>query len=199
MQIGILGVQGAVAEHEASVKNAFLELGIDGTVCSIRDSSLLEDIDGLIIPGGESSTISRLLDALEMRDTIISLVKKGMPIMGTCAGSILLAKEGDSSVERSDTVLLGLMDMSVCRNAFGGQRESFEHTLDIDDIAEQFPGVFIRAPAIINCNKDCKAIAHLYEHIVAAKEDNMIALTFHPELTVDTRVHQYFLKMVSRA
>ncbi len=194
MKIGILGVQGAVAEHCISVKLAFSELGIDGIVISVRSIRDLKDLDGLIIPGGESSTISRLLDALDLREKIVALAKDGFPIMGTCAGSILLADEGDFSVERSDTKLLGLMEMTVRRNAFGGQRESFEYTIDIDGIADNFPGVLIRAPAIENCRGDCKAIAYIDEYIVAAQQHDLIALTFHPELTKDTRIHQYFLE-----
>lgn len=196
MKVGILAVQGAVSEHTQSVKNAMEELNINGYVIPVRDSAILETINGLIIPGGESSTISRLIDSLNMRGKILRLAKQGTPIMGTCAGTILLAKEGDMAVERSRTKLLGLMDMNVSRNAFGRQRESFELSLNIHGIADDFPGVFIRAPAIVEVRGDCKEIAQVEGHIVAAKESNILALTFHPELTTDTRMHQHFLKSI---
>ncbi len=193
MNIGILSVQGAVSEHEISMKRAFLRRGIEGKVIKVKRADSLREVDGLIIPGGESSTISRLLDRFELRENLLERADEGMNIMGTCAGAILLAKEGDHSVGRTDTELLGLMDMSVVRNSFGRQRESFERHLEVSGIARDFPGVFIRAPSITRVWGDCRALSSVEGIVVAAQEGNYLALSFHPELTGDTRIHEYFL------
>ena len=196
MKIGVLAVQGAVSEHVNILKKAVDEMGLQGSVSPVRFPDEIEQLDGLVIPGGESSTISRLLDAMNIRDLIIEKAEGGMQLMGTCAGSILLAKEGDEAVDRSDTELLGLMDMSVKRNAFGRQKFSFEHRLDIERIADDFHAVFIRAPAIDECWKRCEPLSHVKDTIVAAEQDNLLALSFHPELTDDIRVHKYFLEKI---
>ncbi len=197
MNIGILAVQGAVFEHEVSVKQALSNMHFEGIVNKVKSSDDIYELDGLIIPGGESSTISRLIDRFELRDAIMKQAGRGMNIMGTCAGSILLAKKGDLSVDRTDTELLGLMDMKVIRNSFGRQRESFESIIDIDGIADDFPGVFIRAPSITDVWGGCNILSVLDGKIVAAEQENNLAFSFHPELTPDTRVHQYFLKKIA--
>ncbi len=195
MRIGVLGVQGAVSEHVSSFEKSLEKLGMDGQVVKIDEEEQIEGLDGLTIPGGESSTISRLIES-GLRETISQEVKDGMHIMGTCAGSILLAKEGDEAVDRSDTRLLELMDMKVSRNAFGRQRYSFECELDINNIGDDFPAVFIRAPAIDECWEGCEPLATIEDVIVGAEQDNFLALSFHPELTHDLRVHIYFLKKI---
>ncbi len=153
-------------------------------------------MEALIIPGGESTTISKLLIEFGLMDTIVELALGGVPIMGTCAGCVLLAKKGYEEVERTGTRLLGLMDMEVVRNAFGRQKESFEASLDIKGLDEAYPGVFIRAPLIKNMWGDCKAMASLGDNIVMAAQDNLLAVAFHPELTRDTRVHEMFFDML---
>lgn len=198
MKIGVLSVQGAVKEHMDALERALDEMDTDAGVMKVKSKEQLLDLDGLIIPGGESSTISRLIDKFDLRKKIIERSEEGMQIMGTCAGSILLAKEGDQAVDRSDTELLELMDMSVERNAFGRQKRSFESRLDINGIADDFPAVFIRAPAIVGCGAGCSTLAEIEDVIVAAEQDNHLALVFHPELTGDTRVHEYFLEKVKR-
>lgn len=196
MNIGVLAVQGAVSEHVKILERAIDEHGFEGTVSEVKLPDEIQPLDGLVIPGGESSTISRLLDAMRIRELIIDKARDGMHIMGTCAGSILLAKEGDKAVDRSDTELLGLMDMSVKRNAFGRQKFSFEYNIDIDGIADSFHAVFIRAPAIDRCWVDCKPLARVKDTVVAAEQDNFLAFSFHPELTDDDRIHRYFIEKI---
>ncbi len=194
MKIGVLGVQGAVSEHVEMLKRVISELDLDGHVHLIRDAVGLEDMDAFVIPGGESSTISRLLDAFEMRETLLSKIHDGMPVMGTCAGAVLLSSDGDHSVFRSDTRLLDVVDVSVCRNAFGRQRESFECMVDISGIADSFHAVFIRAPSMaLLPGSKAKVLAKVDDEVVAVEQGNLLALSFHPELTGDTRVHRYFV------
>lgn len=195
MKIGILAVQGAVKEHG----HILSKISSDIDVIEVKTPEVLKRLDGLIIPGGESSTISRLIDSFCLRKTILERAKEGMNIMGTCAGSILMAKEGDMSVDRTDTVLLGLMDMTVTRNHFGRQKESFESHLYIEKIADDYPGVFIRAPVIKEVKRNCRVLSTLDGYIVGAEQDDLMALAFHPELTDDTRVHEYFIDKINRS
>lgn len=198
MNIGIIALQGAVSEHIDAVKKAFRKLDIEGKATPIRTRKELEAVDGLIIPGGESTTISRLLEKAGMPQIIRHRAEGGMPIMGTCAGCILLAKQGDEEVEKSESKLLGLMDMKVERNAFGRQRESFETTLNIKGFEETFKAVFIRAPAIDRVWGGCEALAYVEEKIVLARQDNLLAVAFHPELTNDVRIHRLLLEMIMK-
>jgi 5'-phosphate synthase pdxT subunit len=195
MKIGVLAVQGAVSEHVEMTNRALRDLGRSGSAAVVRRVDQIEGIDSLIIPGGESTTISRLIDKQGLRDSIVKRGQDGMPIMGTCAGCILMAKAGDEDVERTDTELLSLMDMKVARNAFGGQRESFEAEIDTVLFEEPFPGVFIRAPAIAEVWEDCRSLARLGEHVVMAGQANFLAVAFHPELSGDPRVHRFFLDL----
>ncbi|HET6404103.1 MAG TPA: pyridoxal 5'-phosphate synthase glutaminase subunit PdxT [Candidatus Thermoplasmatota archaeon] len=197
MRIGVLGLQGAFSEHVDAVRGAFQTLGIDGTVSTVRRREELEALDGLVMPGGESTTISKLLRAFDLHDVLVRrATEEDFPILGTCAGMILLSKEGDGQVEKTETRLLGLMDMAVNRNAFGRQRESFEAALDIKGFDAPVPGVFIRAPAITRTWGRCEPLGALGEHIIAARQGNRYAIAFHPELTGDTRVHEAFLRIV---
>jgi len=126
---------------------------------------------------------------------IVERAKDGMPVMGTCAGCVLLAKKGDEEVQRTGTKLLGLMDMTVRRNAFGRQRESFEAMLDVEGLGA-FQAVFIRAPVIVKMQNNCKPLAFFDEKIVMARQGNLLALAFHPELSNDTRIHKMLLEIV---
>ena len=189
MRIGVLAVQGAFAEHIAVLRKLKAE------ALPVRLPLELISLDGLIIPGGESTTISRLMRDYDLSDKIKKLAESGLPILGTCAGLILLAKElSDSKVE-----LLGLMDIVVRRNAFGRQRESFETELSIPILGEEpFPGVFIRAPVIEHYDGSVEVLARLSDGKgVAARQGRLLALAFHPELTDDLRFHRYFLDIVS--
>lgn len=207
MRIGVLGLQGAFTEHVEAVEASFARLGVEGRVSTVRRRDELAGLDGLIMPGGESTTISKLLRKFDLHDLLVErAMGEDFPILGTCAGLILLSKEGDGQVERTDTRLLGLMDMTTNRNAFGRQRESFEASLDIKGLDGPVPGVFIRAPAIVRTWGDCEPLGTLPlaepipgvgDHpVIAARQGNRLALAFHPELTGDTRVHEKFVGMV---
>jgi len=188
MKIGVLASQGAFREHIEKLR----QLGVEAT--PVRMPEELKGLDGLIIPGGESTSIGRLMRDYKLTQAIRNMVKKGMPVFGTCAGMILLAKEStDASFES-----LGLMDITVRRNAFGRQRESFETELNVPVLGKKpFPGVFIRAPLIEQVDGNVEVLARLADGtIVAAREDKMLALAFHPELTDDLRFHQYFLRLL---
>jgi 5'-phosphate synthase pdxT subunit len=190
MKIGVLASQGAFIEHISIIRQ------LEKEAVPVRLPGELRGVDGLIIPGGESTTISRLMAADKLVTEIASMAKEGMPVLGTCAGMILMAKDisGNNSVGS-----LGLMDIQVKRNAFGRQRESFEVELSIPVLGESpFPGVFIRAPLIEHYNSDVKALARLADGtVVAARQANLLVAAFHPELTDDLRFHRYFLDMVS--
>lgn len=197
MRIGVLGLQGAFTEHVDAVRSAYAKLGIEGRVSTIRRRDELAELDGLIMPGGESTTISKLLRTFDLHELLVTrATEEDLPILGTCAGMILLSKEGDGQVEKTDTRLLGLMDMAVNRNAFGRQRESFEAALDIKGFDAPVPGVFIRAPAITRTWGRCEALGSLSEFTIAARQGNRYAIAFHPELTGDTRVHEKFVSIV---
>ncbi len=187
-KIGVLASQGAFAEHIASLDK------LDVEAVQVRLPGELKGIDGLIIPGGESTTISLLMSSYDLLSKISNLAKEGMPLFGTCAGMIMMAK----NIKGNSTHTLGLMDITVKRNAFGRQVDSFETELDIPVLGKKsFPAVFIRAPLIASCEKPVEVLAKLKDGtIVAARQGKMLATAFHPELTDDLRVHKYFLDIV---
>ncbi len=195
VKVGVTAVQGDVSEHLGAVDEALGDLGLSGHAVAVRRPATLEEVDALIVPGGESTTISKLLHEFDLADGILRRASEGMPLMGTCAGCILLAKEGDAQVRATGTRLLGLMDMAVDRNAYGGQQESFEAVLELEEIGT-VEGVFIRAPAIRRVWGACRPLGRLDEAIVMARQDHLVALTFHPELSPSTGVHRYFLGLV---
>jgi 5'-phosphate synthase pdxT subunit len=194
LKVGVIGLQGDVEEHVSSLERAFEHAGLDGTAVWVRRPSDLEGIRGLCIPGGESTTISKLLTQFKLRQRVVSMAVDGLPVLGTCAGCVLLARQGDGLVERTRTELLGLMDMSVDRNAFGPQRESFETMVSIEGLGD-YPGVFIRAPLIRKVWGDCRVIGKLDDMNVLARQGNMLAASFHPELTGDPRFYELFFGM----
>jgi 5'-phosphate synthase pdxT subunit len=194
VKVGIIALQGAVSEHIEITNRALAELGLSGCAIEVRRPEALRELTALIIPGGESTTISRMMLQTGLFDTIIKLGADGVPILGTCAGAILLAQKGDEEVEKSGTHLLSLMTMSVRRNAFGRQRESFEAEITIEGLEQPFRAAFIRAPAITGVWDRCKVVAKLETTIVMARQENMFAVTFHPELTGDLRIHKMFLQ-----
>ena len=188
MNIGVLAVQGDFAEHV----NVLRRLGI--RAAEVRLPRDLEGVDGLIMPGGESTTVSHLMDLYDLREPIKGLAGAGMPIWGTCAGMIMMARELVDEVPEP----LGLMDILVVRNAFGRQVDSFEADLEISTLGhEPFRAVFIRAPAISSVGEDVDVLVRLPDgRPVAVQQKNMLATAFHPELTDDPRLHQYFLTLV---
>jgi len=192
ISIGVVGIQGAVSEHIEMMENAFSIEGIDGRVFAFKNKTMMDDMQGIILPGGESTTISRFLKRHGLAEEIRKRVKEGsLSIMGTCAGCVLLAK---SIVDdTADVDPLYVMDIEVQRNAFGRQRESFEQDVFIADWQKPFPAVFIRAPLITKAGKGCRILSKIDSDIIMVEQDNMISLSFHPELTDDPRIHHYFL------
>ena len=194
MKIAVIAAQGDVEEHVVAANKALKKLGIEGKAFATIDKEEVAKSDAIILPGGESTTISKLIHKSSVAEEIKKAAREGKPVMGTCAGSILLAKHGDEEVRKTKTKLLELMDIWVKRNAFGRQRESFQIKLDIKGIGD-FEAVFIRAPAILKVSSNVDILAKLDDYIVACQQDNILALSFHPELTDDTRFHEYFIKM----
>ncbi|CAN5321017.1 pyridoxal 5'-phosphate synthase glutaminase subunit PdxT [soil metagenome] len=189
-KIGVLGLQGSFAEHIAAIEKCGAQ------AVDIRHSWQLADLDGLIIPGGESTAIAKLTgdNPDPIFDTIKKRVEAGLPVYGTCMGSIFLAQE----IEGSEQGRLACMDIKVRRNAFGPQRNSFETSINIDALgAKPFPAVFIRAPIVVSVGADVEVLASVDEGIVMARQKHLLVTAFHPEITNDLRVHQYFLSMVT--
>jgi len=190
MRIGVLASQGAFIEHIAALRQLKVE------ALPVRLARELNGLDGLIIPGGESTAISKLMASSKLTDEIKKLAQKGLPIFGTCAGMIMLSTKNSDQ----DVAPLGVMDIVVKRNAFGRQIDSFETELAIPVLGEKpFPAVFIRAPLIERANSNVEILARLADGtIVAARQGKLLVSAFHPELTDDLRFHQYFLDIVRR-
>lgn len=187
--IGILGMQGAIAEHQEIL------MQIPHTKTRIvKTAKDLDCIDGLILPGGESTAIGKLLDYFSLKEILQQKIISGLPVFGTCAGLILLAK----NIENQINTHLATMDITVKRNGYGSQLDSFSTNLLIPTIDKNMPIplVFIRAPYITKTSKDVQILATLDNKIIAARQKNMLVSSFHPELTCDLRFHQYFLSMI---
>lgn len=193
MKVGVIAFQGAVSEHIQMIDSL---LG-RGSGVAVRSEEELEGVSAVIVPGGESTTIGKLMRNSGVFRELKELGGSGFPIWGTCAGMIMLAREGDSQVERTGE-LLGLMDMKVRRNAFGRQRESFEEELEVSGIG-RYHCVFIRAPGVERVYGRCRALAHFGKYIVAAEQGNLLATAFHPELSGDARFHKYFISKVDKS
>lgn len=190
MKIGVLAVQGAFREHLAVLTG----LGIEAV--EVRKKEELDGIEGLVLPGGESTTIGKLLVDYELLDLIKVMALEGMPIFGTCAGAIILAKK----ILGNNQQHLGLMDIQIKRNAYGRQIDSFEADLEIPVLGrEAFPGVFIRAPLISQVGPGVDILATYRESIVLARQGSLLAAAFHPEMTSDARLHRYFLDDLVKA
>lgn len=187
MRVGVLGLQGDFQEHLA----VFRALGVEGV--EVRRPEQLAEVDALVIPGGESTTIGKLAEHYGFIPALRDRAKKGMPMWGTCAGAIFMAKD----VPGHPHPILGLMDMSVERNAFGRQVDSFEADLTVRGMGgEPFHAVFIRAPRIGKLGRDVEVLASLDDgSVVAAREGLLLATSFHPELTSDHRFHELFLRL----
>jgi 5'-phosphate synthase pdxT subunit len=197
IRIGVLALQGDFAEHIAALERADANVVAYG-VRYAHEFTGDDAVDALVIPGGESTAIARLVD--DGNDPIFEAIRQralnGMPIYGTCMGSIFLAKE----IEGSSQGRLALMDITVKRNAFGPQRKSFESELALSDIeGEPFPTIYIRAPIIVGCGPSVTVMARIDEGIVMARQDNLLVTAFHPEIVEDNRVHQYFIAMVKES
>lgn len=189
VKIGVLGLQGAVREHVKSVEAS----GAEAVV--VKRIEQLEEIDGLILPGGESTTMRRLIDKYAFMEPLRTFAKSGKPMFGTCAGMILLAK----TLIGYEEAHIGAMDITVERNAFGRQKDSFEAALSIEGVGEDFVGVFIRAPYVVKVADNVEVLSKHGDRMVAVRQDQFLAASFHPELTDDHRVTAYFVEMVKEA
>ncbi|MBQ8923214.1 MAG: pyridoxal 5'-phosphate synthase glutaminase subunit PdxT [Lachnospiraceae bacterium] len=186
MKIGILAVQGAFIEHE----NLLCSLGAE-CVELRKKSDISDDLDGLILPGGESTVQGKLLNELDMFDILKDRIKSGLPVMATCAGLILLSE----TLSNDDSRYFQTLPVTTRRNAYGRQLGSFKKSANIKGIGD-FEMVFIRAPYIESVSDDVEVLASVDNHITAVRYKNQLGLTFHPELSDDTRLHQYFLSMI---
>lgn len=197
IHVGVLAVQGAVSEHAEALQRAADATGRRVDVRPVREPADLDRVHGIVLPGGESTTISRLLRSSGIQPRLLDRAGDDLAVFGTCAGMILLASDASHDVDDKDIQLLRLMDATVDRNAFGRQRESFEAPVDVDGIG-RMPAVFIRAPAYDALRRG-DVLATIDGRIVAAQDGLVLGTAFHPELTPDTRLHERFLDLVEEA
>lgn len=199
--IGVLGMQGDVAENVAATKAALAKSGLRGSVKQVKTPEEISKLDGLIIPGGESTMIGQMSLVNGAIKTIKEKIQAGMPVFGICAGLILLSKSAkDRVVGKTEQPLLELLDVRVERNSFGRQRDSFEAEIDAPSIGiQKSKGVFIRAPSIESPGKDVQILSKFNEKIVAVRQGNILATSFHPELTADVSWHKFFVNMIHSA
>jgi 5'-phosphate synthase pdxT subunit len=199
LTVGVLSIQGDVQENMLSAKSAIDELGLDGNVVDVRTPEEISQLDGLIIPGGESTTIGQLSLVNGSLKILKEKIQSGMPVLGICAGMIMLSNTAnDKIIGKTDQPLLDILDIKLERNSFGRQKQSFESDISLDSInIPKFNGVFIRAPSISKVGSDVEVLSKFNERIVAVKKGNIIATAFHPELTEDTALHKYFINLVN--
>ena len=199
LTVGVLSIQGDVQENIISTKAALDELGFDGTVTDVKTPDEISQLDGLIIPGGESTTIGQLSLVNGSLKILKEKIDGGMPVLGICAGMIMLSKTAnDKVVGKTDQPLLDVLDIKLERNSFGRQRESFETDISLDSInIPKFNGVFIRAPSVSEVGSDVEVLSKFNDKIVAVKKGNVIGTSFHPELTEDNSLHKYFVNLVN--
>ncbi|MBI5860277.1 MAG: pyridoxal 5'-phosphate synthase glutaminase subunit PdxT [Nitrosarchaeum sp.] len=201
LTVGVLAIQGDVHENIISTETALKELGVEGTVVGVKTAEDVSKLDGLIIPGGESTTIGQLSLVNSSLKTIKEKIEHGMPVLGICAGMILLSKtSNDRIIGKTDQPLLDLLDIKLERNSFGRQKESFEADVPMNSInIPKFNGVFIRAPSVSDVGSGVEILAKFNEKIVAVKKGNMMCVAFHPELTEDVSLHKYFVNLIKKS
>ncbi len=199
--VGVLGLQGDVAENVSSIRQALDDAGRAGNVIPVKTSQDVARIDGLVIPGGESTTIGRMSMLGGMLESVRDRILSGVPVFGICAGMVLLSKNTrDLVVGETNQALLGILDVDVERNSFGRQRQSFERQVDMTTAGiPSFTGVFIRAPSVVRAGPTVAILAGLDGRTVAVRQENMLATAFHPELTADVALHRYFVDMIPAA
>ena len=185
-RIGVLALQGDVREHVNILES------LDADALEVKKPGELLEIDALILPGGESTTIAKMAVRFGLIEPIRSVIDDGLPVYGTCAGMILLA----STISDSDQPVIGALDVVVRRNAYGRQNESFEAPLDVDGLDSPFPGVFIRAPWVEKVGADVEVLAAIDDHPVMVRQGRTLATSFHPELTDDGRIHEMLLELI---
>ncbi|PEA52867.1 pyridoxal 5'-phosphate synthase glutaminase subunit PdxT [Bacillus pseudomycoides] len=187
--IGVLGLQGAVREHVRAIE------AVGAQAVIVKHTEQLDEVDGLILPGGESTTMRRLIDKYSFMEPLREFAEAGKPMFGTCAGMILLAK----NLVGYEEPHIGVMDITVERNAFGRQKDSFEAALSMEGVGEDFVGVFIRAPYVVDVEDHIEVLCTYEDRMVAVRQNHLLAASFHPELTDDHRVTAYFVEMVKEA
>ena len=198
LTVGVLSVQGDVRENILSLRSAIGELGIDAKAVEVKTPDEISSLDGLIIPGGESTTIGHLSLANGSLKVLKEKISCGMPVLGICAGMIMLSKTAsDKVVGKTDQPLLEVLDIKLERNSFGRQKQSFEADVSLNSVSiPKFNGVFIRAPSVSEVGSDVEILAKFNEKIVAVKKGNVIGTSFHPELTRDVSLHKYFVSLI---
>jgi len=201
LTVGVLAIQGDVQENLISTEKALEKLGIEGKAVDVKTADDVSKLDGLIIPGGESTTIGQLSLVNSSLRIIKERIEGGMPVLGICAGMILLAKTADDRVVgKTGQPLLDLLEIKLERNSFGRQKASFEAEISMDSInIPKFHGVFIRAPSVSEVSSDVEILSKFNEKIVAIKKGNIIGTAFHPELTTDISLHKYFVNLVKES
>ena len=201
LEIGILALQGDVTENFMSTMSALDDLGIDGSVSQVKTPDQISALDGLIIPGGESTMMGQLSMVNGAMNTLKEKIASGMPVLGICAGMILLSKNSkDRVLGATKQPLLDALDVEIERNSFGRQKDSFEAEISLDAMEiPSFQGVFIRAPAVLRTGTGVETLGKFNEKIIAVKQGNILATSFHPELTRDVSLHKQFVKMVSES
>ncbi len=199
LNVGILSIQGDVEENFLALGTALEQLKIDGKVTRVKTLDDIKQLDALVIPGGESTTIGKLSLANDSLQVLKQKIESGMPVLGICAGMILLSNTvNDRIVGKTDQPLLNILDVTLERNSFGRQRESFEADISMDSIGiPKFNGVFIRAPSISSVGSNVTILSKLGDRVVAVKQGNIIGTSFHPELTEDVSLHKYFLNLLN--
>ena len=197
--IGVLGLQGDIEENTKATVDTINEMKINGKVFPVRYPEEILKVDGLIIPGGESTVMGSLIAVNKgLLDAITRMLQEGLPVMGTCAGMILLAKKAyDKVIGNKNQLLLGALDIEVERNSFGRQYKSFESELDISGIGHNYKGVFLRAPAVISIGPQVQILSKFDGKIIAVKQNNIIGTSFHPELSDDYRLHRFFIDLIT--
>ena len=198
LDVGILSLQGDVPENFLSTMVAMNELGIDGSVSQVKTPDQISTLDGLIIPGGESTMMGQLSMVNGAMNALKEKIESGMPVLGICAGMILLSKNSkDRVVGSTKQPLLDVLDVEIERNSFGRQRDSFETEISLEPIGiPSFHGVFIRAPAVLRTGSGVEILSKLNEKVIAVRQGNILATSFHMELTKDPSIHKHFVQMV---
>lgn len=199
LRIGILGLQGDFEAHLKALQQAATTLHLDVEGVIVKLPHHLRDVDGIILPGGESTTIGKLMELYGLKEPLQAIIRQGVPVWGTCAGLILLARETDNAL--AGQPLLASMNIRVCRNAFGSQRESFETNLSVPELGETpFHAFFIRGPSVTTVGPEVQVLATLDDGtIVAVRQGSLLGTAFHPEVAGDSRFHDYFLRLVQSA
>ena len=196
-KIGILALQGALEEHETALKNAAEKLGKDIEIIYVNRKEQIKTLDAIILPGGESTSMRSIGRKIGIFDPLKEKIQNGMPVLGTCAGTILLSSKVKRKKDAPATDgVIGLLDITVIRNGYGRQRESFETDLQIHELDANIKGIFIRAPIIEKTGENVKVLAKVDNNPVLVEQNNIIGATFHPELSGSTLIHEYFLNKI---